>query len=369
MSGAAPESDAESSEVGSRVCRSVAPGLAATVVLVPATHWLQPTILLLLGVGLTIALEALHRARRAIEVEKQDAIESKLRASQLFQELAENVHEVFWVSDASSSKIEYMSPAYEGVFQRPRSALEHDPFDWFNVVHHDDRARVKALFTKIDERREATFRIVLSDGMVNTLKAAYFPIRGEGGEIVRIAGITSDVTSQLVLEEQVRQAQELESLGLLAGGVAHDFNNILAVIGSSAGMLDGVVPADDADLVEEIDKAVKRGASLTRQLLAFSWRQVIAPVVLDLNQVVEETRKMLRRMVGEDVKLSCSLEPDLHHVMLDSGALVQVMMNLAETRRSSSSTTTCTSGRRPRAHCERTATRSSRPPMERGRSS
>ncbi|MGE0404202.1 MAG: ATP-binding protein, partial [Kofleriaceae bacterium] len=131
------------------------------------------------------------------------------------------------------------------------------------------------------------------------------------------------------LEEQVRQAQKLESLGLLAGGVAHDFNNILAVIGSSIGMLADVVPASDADLVAEIERAVRRGASLTRQLLAFSRKQVIAPVVLDVNQVVEETRKMLRRMVGEDVKLSCSLDPELHHVLMDSGALVQVMMNLA----------------------------------------
>ncbi len=246
-----------------------------------------------------------------------------------FEELAENVSEVFWVYNVLTKKIEYLNAAYEQLFCRSLEAVHRDPLDWVNAVHHDDRARVVQVFDLVEARREMTFRVVLPNRTVKTLKVQYFPIRGTGGEVIRVGGITSDITAQLALEEQVRQSQKLESLGLLAGGVAHDFNNILAVIGSNISMLASVVPPDDADLVDEIEKAVKRGASLTRQLLAFSRRQVVAPVVLDVNQVVEETRKMLRRMVGEDVDLSCSLDPELHPVLMDSGALVQVLMNLA----------------------------------------
>jgi CheY-like chemotaxis protein len=148
--------------------------------------------------------------------------------------------------------------------------------------------------------------------------------------VVRTAGLTEDITDRLALEEQVRQTQKLESLGLLAGGVAHDFNNILAVIGSSTGLLaEGTHSPEDRELIEEIAQAVARAAALTRQLLAFSHKQVTAPVVLDLNAAIAETRRMLRRMVGEDIVIETSFEPDLAHVRIDPGHLVQVIMNLA----------------------------------------
>ena len=132
------------------------------------------------------------------------------------------------------------------------------------------------------------------------------------------------------LEEQVRQAQKLESLGLLAGGIAHDFNNILAVIAASSSMLGELLPdPSDRELVTEIDDAVRRATAMTRQLLAFSRKQVVEPVVLDLNAAVNETRKMLRRMVGEDIVIETSFEPDLGHIRIDPGYLVQVLMNLA----------------------------------------
>src|SRR5690606_12686193 len=101
-----------------------------------------------------------------------------------------------------------------------------------------------------------------------------------------------DVTDQLQLEEQVRQAQKLESLGFLAGGVAHDFNNILAVIGANTGMLGESISEEHRELIDDVELAVKRGTSMTRQLLAFSRRQDVMPVVLEVNRTVDETRKM-----------------------------------------------------------------------------
>jgi two-component system cell cycle sensor histidine kinase/response regulator CckA len=251
-------------------------------------------------------------------------------SEQRFRELAENVEEVFFVCSVDGSEIQYMSPAYEQMFGRSRDRLERDPIDWVNAVHHGDRPRVMAMLKRPPEaRHDDVFRVVLPGGSVRNLKTTFFPIRDLDGAIVRIAGIASDITKQLELEEQVRQSQKLESLGLLAGGVAHDFNNILAVIGSNISMLGETTNTDDKELVDEVQNAVTRGASLTRQLLAFSRRQVVEPKVLDVNRIVEDTRKMLRRMVGDDIRLSCSLDPELHHVTMDSGVLVQVLMNLA----------------------------------------
>ena len=143
--------------------------------------------------------------------------------------------------------------------------------------------------------------------------------------------MTKDNTDQPSLEEQVRQTQKLESLGLLAGGIAHDFNNILAVIAANASFLGDSIPqiGPDRDVLNEIAAAVRRGVAMTRQLLSFSRKQAPEPVVLDLNAAVNDTRKMLQRMVGEDVVITTSLEPDLGRVKIDAGCFVQVLMNLA----------------------------------------
>ncbi len=132
------------------------------------------------------------------------------------------------------------------------------------------------------------------------------------------------------LENQVRRTQKLESLGLLAGGVAHDFNNILAVIGSNVGLLEESTSGEEtAEIITEVQRAVARGAALTHQLLAFSRKQMTRPLVLDLNGAIADTRKMLRRMVGEDVEILTSLDPEAARVCIDPGHLVQVLMNLS----------------------------------------
>jgi two-component system cell cycle sensor histidine kinase/response regulator CckA len=140
--------------------------------------------------------------------------------------------------------------------------------------------------------------------------------------------ICRDITERKHLEEQLRQAQRLEAIGQLAGGIAHDFNNLLTVIsGYAETLLDG----RDRDTEHELDqiaRAAERAAILTRQLLAFSRRQVLQPRVVDMNQVVEGVAPMLTRLIGENVELVTSLEPELHSVLADPSQLEQVLLNL-----------------------------------------
>jgi len=153
----------------------------------------------------------------------------------------------------------------------------------------------------------------------------------ENGKLVRIWGTQRDVTENRILEDQLRQAQKMEAVGRLAGGVAHDFNNLLMVIGGHGELLRD--EAKGAPLVskhaEAILKAADRAGMLTRQLLAFGRKQVLQPKILDANAVVQETGKLLRRLIGEHIELVFSLDPNLGRVKADPGQLEQVIMNLA----------------------------------------
>jgi signal transduction histidine kinase len=192
--------------------------------------------------------------------------------------------------------------------------------------------------------RRATLSLIRSGYRYSTLETTPVDPKGlrrhflrshwgivENGKMQRVWGSLRDITEFRVLESQFRHAQKLEAIGKLAGGVAHDFNNLLSVIkGYGSQLLERTEKADKAYVaLTEILKATEKGAALTNQLLAFSRKQGVRPQPLDLNAIVAEDERMLRRLIGGSIELITNLEPSLGLVLADAGYMHQILLNLA----------------------------------------
>jgi PAS domain S-box-containing protein len=186
--------------------------------------------------------------------------------------------------------------------------------------------------TAIREERSYLVEVVAyrKDQTAFCAALALSPIRAADGRLTHFVGVLTDVSDQKRLEAQLRQAQKLEAIGRLAGGVAHDFNNVLTVILGYSDMLLGRLGGKDPSrpLIEEVAKAGQRAAGLTNQLLAFSRKQVLTPVPLSLNTLVADMDKMLRRLIGEDIEFTTELDRTVHEIKVDPGQIGQVVMNL-----------------------------------------
>ncbi|MDQ6794374.1 MAG: PAS domain-containing protein [Chloroflexota bacterium] len=204
---------------------------------------------------------------------------------------------------------------------------------FLDIVHPDDRSRVAATIEGAIGRgadHAYEFRVPRADGTERVLSCQARIVSGPDGRPVRIFGTAQDVTDTRRLENEFLQAQKMEAVGQLAGGVAHDFNNALtAILGYSQILRASMAEGPEAEWVDQIDGAARHAAGLTRQLLAFSRRQILQPKVLDIARLVEEVAPMIRRLIGEDVNLVVSAEPDTGRVRADPGQLQQVLVNLA----------------------------------------
>ncbi|MBI4607162.1 MAG: PAS domain S-box protein [Planctomycetes bacterium] len=269
-----------------------------------------------------------------VDITPRKRAEQELRKSEeRFRELAESIREVFYVASSDYSKIHYVSPAYEETWGRTCASLYESPMSWFEAIHPEDKARIATVLeANVDKgvTYSAEYRVVRPDGSVRWVWDRAYELRGRGGPSDRVVGVAEDITARKSLEEQLRQSQKLEAIGRLAGGVAHDFNNLLTVIlGYSDSLMKDLSPDDPVyRALGDIRKAGERTALVTRQLLAFSQRQVLAPVRLDLNAFLLDTEDMLRRLVGERVYLRIATQPGLWPVRADPGPMLQVVVNL-----------------------------------------
>ena len=269
----------------------------------------------------------------AQDITERKQAEEKLRESEeRFRQLTENIGELFWLADAELQSIIYVSPAYETIWHRSCESLYAEPDAWLGAIHPEDRPRVlDARKVRTDAAYELEYRIVRPDGAIRWIRDQAFPVLDAAGRIIRMAGVAEDVTERRQLEMQLHQIQKMDAVGQLAAGVAHDFNNLLAVISGHSELLAMRSPLDDQwrDSIAEIRRATELGSTTIRQLLALSCQQILEPKILDLNAVVTDAEKMLRRLIGEDVRLATLLQPRISPVRADMGQLNQVILNLA----------------------------------------
>ena len=277
---------------------------------------------------------AIHH-RNQVEKDRQ----AELAASEArFRQIADNISEVFWITDPDRRTILYLSPSFERIWGRTCQSIYQDPTSFLDAIHEEDRNRVTAeLETCLQTsstltEHELEYRIVRPDGSLRWILDKAFPLRNRFQKVYRLVGVASDITERKQLEAQFMEAQKMEAVGRLAGGIAHDFNNILTVISGYSELLLRRQTQDKRYYVkdiEEIKKAAERASSLTRQLLAFSRRQILQSKVLDVNTVIRDMENMLRRLISEDIELITALAEDLGSIKADQGQLEQVILNLA----------------------------------------
>jgi two-component system cell cycle sensor histidine kinase/response regulator CckA len=227
--------------------------------------------------------------------------------------------------------IQYCNPAFEKITGYSKEeAIGQNPRVLKSGKHSPEF--YEQLWTTITQGQVWTGHMInrKKDGALYEEEATISPIRDGSGGISGFVAVKRDVTERLQLERQFLQAQKLETVGRLAGGMAHDFNNLLTVINGYSDLLLQLLKAPDplTAYAEEIRKAGERAARLTKQLLAFSRKQVIEPRVLDLNTTIRESTAMLRRLIGEDIALTAHLCASLGQVTADPDQIHQVIMNL-----------------------------------------
>ena len=283
-----------------------------------------------------VRLETHLRLRRLQrEVEKysnhlENLVQDKTKEIQFLATAIEQTGEAMCITNLEGV-IQYVNPAFERVCGYTREeAIGKTPRIIYSGIH--DKDFYLKLWETISGGNTWEGQIVnkRKDGTLYTEAAIISPIRDKSGQIVNYVSVKRDITSHLRLQAMLNQAQKMEALGQLSGGVAHDFKNLLSIINGYSQMLvsNPDLKASVREQIQEILHAGESALSLTRQLLAFSRRQVIKAQSVDLNRIVSDINRMLRRLVRENIIIAMETNPELWRINADPGQLEQLMINL-----------------------------------------
>lgn len=257
--------------------------------------------------------------------------EAALRENETkYRNLIENSTDAIYLM--SNKKFEIINDQFQKLFNIKFQEIHHPDFDFFDLVAPKDKAKVQERMMRLEKGEklipEYEFTAITKDGHEKQIEASDSNFKLAEGYAIQ--GIFRDVTERKQLEEQAQHKQKLEAIGRLAGGIAHDFNNLLTVINGYCELLIYSDISDEIkDQIKQISKAGEQARRLTSQLLAFSRKQVIHPEVLNINTVVFEMFKMIKRLLGEDIEIVTKLNPELGNVKVDPGQMEQIIINLA----------------------------------------
>jgi two-component system cell cycle sensor histidine kinase/response regulator CckA len=270
-----------------------------------------------------------HRRRQA-----EIALRESEQRFRLFAEHAKDI--IFRYQVDPEAQIEYLSPATIAILGRPPDQLSGDPDRLLSAVDPGDRLALEASWRSPDPK-PLVVRWHRPDGTPVWTEQRAVAVHDDSGRLVAVEGILRDITEQITAEQerarlelQLRQAERLEAVGQLAGGVAHDFNNLLGIILATADIATDELPPGAPTLADlaVILRAAERGAALTRQLLIFSRLEPAKLETLDLNAVIADTERLLRRTIGEDLEFRTILAADLPPIRIDRTRLEQILVNL-----------------------------------------
>ncbi|MEX2616172.1 MAG: PAS domain S-box protein [Alphaproteobacteria bacterium] len=267
------------------------------------------------------------------DISEQKRQEAALRESEArFRQIAENLNDVFWISDPDTTRIEYVSPAYETIWGRPVEELYRNPRSFMDAIHPEDRDWVaERISGKTAGDYEAEYRIRRPDGETRWISDRGVAIRDGNGEVYRVVGVAEDITERKGLELQLRQAIKMEAVGQLTGGIAHDFNNLLTVIIGNLELIQSQVHGDklhEKQIGMALD-AAQRGAELTRRLLSFSRRQVLEPKIADINALIDGMANLIQRTLGASISFETKLADRLPATLIDATHFESALLNLA----------------------------------------
>jgi PAS domain S-box-containing protein len=269
-----------------------------------------------------------------LNITEQKQAEDALRASnEMFHQLADNISDAFWIRSPDLGEVQYVSPAFERIWGRTVGSLYANPEQWAEFIFPEDRERVQVAFAALTgdtPSLDIDYRIVRPGGEVRWVRVRGFQIRDETDRLIRHAGIVTDITERRRLDEHVLQAQKMEALGQFSGGVAHDFNNILATISGSA-ELSRLTLQGNPEVRRHLDTvlaAAQRAADLVRQILTFSRQETPEREALDLLPVVAESLKLMRAVIPETIEFGALVATDAPAVLANANQIHQVLMNL-----------------------------------------
>ncbi|HET6407565.1 MAG TPA: PAS domain S-box protein, partial [Chthoniobacteraceae bacterium] len=244
-------------------------------------------------------------------------------SNETFLQFAENVSDAFWIMDSRTRKMLYVNSSFRRMYGGD------SPVGFLDAVHPEDRERVEKASENLTTRYSEEHRLVRADGSEIWVWARMVPVHDAEGRVIRIAGINTDITERKCLERQILRAQRLESIGTLAGGIAHDLNNVLTPIIMSMGLLRLQIPdAEAQNTLDTIETSAHRGADMVRQVLSFAKGVESERVPMNVRDLLKEIHKIVAETFPKNIELKISVKPGLWSMWGDPTQIHQVLLNL-----------------------------------------